>query len=208
MVPRTERRHPRDRKFEEMKMNEPRLTLLAIALSSTLSAGVAYSQAQTAPPTKKAPEKTAASATLSAQDRKFVNTAGEAGAAEVAMGQLAESHSASADVKGFAARVVSDHQKAGDELKSIAEAKGATPPVELSKKDQADLDKLSKLQGSDFDKAYIKTQLSAHRSAVALFGTESKSGKDAQLKQFASTTLPTLEDHLQMVQQLSKTTKS
>ena len=105
-------------------MNERRLTLLAIALSSTLSAGVAYSQAQTAPPTKKAPEKTAASATLSAQDRKFVNTAGEAGAAEVAMGQLAESHSASADVKGFAARVVSDHQKAGDELKSIAEAKG------------------------------------------------------------------------------------
>ncbi len=189
-------------------MNERRLTLLAIALSSTLSAGVAYSQAQTAPPTKKAPEKTAASATLSAQDRKFVNTAGEAGAAEVAMGQLAESHSASADVKGFAARVVSDHQKAGDELKSIAEAKGATPPAELSKKDQADLDKLSKLQGSDFDKAYIKTQLSAHRSAVALFGTESKSGKDAQLKQFASTTLPTLEDHLQMVQQLSKTTKS
>lgn len=185
-------------------MNDRRLTLLAIALSSTLTAGVAFSQAQTAPPMSKA----SAATTLSTQDRKFVNTAGEAGAAEVAMGQLAESHSSSADVKGFAARMVSDHQKADDELKSIAEAKGATPPSALSKKDQADLDRLSKLHGPDFDRAYIKTQLSAHKSAVALFGSESKSGKDAQLKQFASTTLPTLEDHLQMVQQLSKTTKS
>jgi putative membrane protein len=191
-------------------MNDQRLTLLAIALSSTLTAGVAFSQTQTAPPANAAADKAPSSAnsTLSTQDRKFVNTAGEAGAAEVAMGQLAESRSSSADVKGFAARMVSDHQKAGDELKAIASAKGAPPPSALSKKDQSELDKLSKLQGSDFDKEYVKTQLSAHKSAVSLFGSESKSGKDAQLKQFASTTLPTLQDHLQMVQQLSKTTKS
>jgi putative membrane protein len=190
-------------------MNDQRLTLLAMALSSTLTAGVAFPQT-TAPPANMAAGKTAAAASssLSAQDRKFVDTAAEAGAAEVAKGQLAESHSSSADVKGLAARMVSDHQKAGDELKSIAQIKGATPPAQLSKKDQADLDKLSKLRGADFDKAYIKSQLAAHKSAVSLFGSESKTGKDPELKQFASTTLPTLEDHLQMVQQLSKATKS
>ncbi len=189
-------------------MNERRLTLLAIALSSTLTAGVAYSQAQTAPPAEKGAredcrERDAERAGPQVRQHRGRSRRGRGGD-----GPARREPFGSADVKGFAARVVSDHQKAGDELKSIAEAKGATPPAELSKKDQADLDKLSKLQGSDFDKAYIKTQLSAHKSAVALFGTESKSGKDAQLKQFASTTLPTLEDHLQMVQQLSKTTKS
>jgi putative membrane protein len=110
-------------------MNDQRLTLLAMALSSTLSAGVAFSQTPVAPQADMATGKAAvASSRLSAQDRKFVDAAAEAGAAEVAMGQLAESHSGSADVKGLAARMVSDHQKAGDELKSIAQAKGASPP--------------------------------------------------------------------------------
>ena len=90
-------------------MNDQRLTLLAMALSSTLTAGVAFPQT-TAPPANMAAGKTAAAASssLSAQDRKFVDTAAEAGAAEAAKGQLAESHSSSADVKGLAARMVSD----------------------------------------------------------------------------------------------------
>lgn len=187
-------------------MNTPRLTILAAALSSTLMAGVAFSQIQSAAPAGKNAK--AASSALSAQDRKFVNSAAEAGAAEVAMGQLAEDHAGSADVKGFAARMVSDHQKAGDALKSIAGAKGVAPPEQLSKKDQSDLDKLSKLHGGDFDQAYVASQLSAHKDAIALFASESKRGKDADLKQFASATLPTLQDHLQMVQQLSRASKA
>ena len=149
-------------------------------------------------------------AALTGQDSKFVNTAAEAGAAEVAMGKLASDHASSADVKSFASRMVTDHQKAGDQLKSIAKAKGVNPPEQLSKKDQSELDKLGKLKGADFDKEYVKVQLAAHKDAVSLFSAESKSGKDAELKQFASTTLPTLQDHLRMVQDLSKakTTKT
>jgi putative membrane protein len=143
-------------------------------------------------------------AALSGQDRKFVNTAAEAGAAEVAMGKLASDHAGSTAVKSFATRIVADHQKAGDQLKSIASAKGVTPPEQLSKKDQSELDKLGKLKGAAFDKEYVKVQIAAHKDAVALFGSESKGGKDPELKQFASTTLPTLQDHLRMVQDLSK----
>jgi len=120
------------------------------------------------------------------------------------MGQLANDHAASTDVKDFAARMVSDHQKANDQLKSIATARGVTPVDQPSKNDQATLDKLSKMQGPDFDKAYVRAQLSAHKEAVALFTSEASKGKDAELKQFASSTLPTLKDHLQMAQQLSK----
>jgi putative membrane protein len=197
--------HPvEDCHFGEMTMNSPRLTILAAALSATLMAGVAVAQIQAAgPATAKG-----GNPAMRPQDRKFVNTTAEAGAAEVAMGRLAQDHAGSSDVKGFAARMVSDHQKAGDQLKAIAVTKGLTPPDQLSKHDQRDLDKLSKLQGADFDRAYVKSQLSAHKDAVALFGSESKSGKDADLKQFASSTLPTLQDHLQMAQQLSKASKS
>jgi putative membrane protein len=140
---------------------------------------------------------------LNGHDSKFVATAAEAGAAEVEMGKLAADRASSADVKSFASRMVTDHQKAGEQLKSIASAKGATPSDALSKKDQSELGKLGKLNGAAFDKEYAKVQLAAHKDAVALFTAESKSGKDSDLKQFAATILPTLQDHLRMAQQLS-----
>jgi putative membrane protein len=182
-----------------------RHALLALALSSALGAGLHPAQAQTTnlPPADRAIPAPRGVA-VSAQDRKFVIGAAEAGAAEVAMAQLASDRAASPDVKDFAARMVSDHQKAEDELKSIATARGVAPPGQLSTKDQAALDKLSGMRGAAFDKAYVKAQLSAHKDAVALFKEESTKGKDAELKQFASSTLPTLQDHLQMAQQLAR----
>jgi putative membrane protein len=100
--------------------------------------------------------------------------------------------------------MVSDHQKAGDDLDKIASNKGVTVDDKLSAKDQAELDRLNKLQGASFDREYVKSQLAAHKAAVALFGKESKSGNDSELKSFAASTLPTLQDHLQLVEQLSK----
>jgi putative membrane protein len=187
-------------------MKTKHLNLLTLAVSAALAASVTLAQIPATSPTPsgKSAAGPMSAAGLNEQDRKFVASAAEAGAAEVAMGKLASDHASSTDVKSFAARMVMDHQKAGDQLKSIAGAKGVTPPERLSKKDQAELDKLGKLKGVDFDKEYVKVQLAAHKDAVTLFGAESKSGKDADLKQFASTTLPTLQDHLQMAQQLAR----
>lgn len=159
--------------------------------------------AGTTPPKASAQPGTGAKA-LSAQDRKFVVTAGEAGAAEVEMARIAMDRAQSSDVKNFASRMVSDHQKAGDDLDKIASDKGMAIDDKLSAKDQAELDRLTKLQGASFDREYVKSQLAAHKAAVALFGKESKSGNDSELKSFAASTLPTLQDHLQLVQQLSK----
>jgi putative membrane protein len=190
-------------------MNAIRLSALAVALATVFTAGAVMAQASaTQPPvTSPAAAPTASSSAttaISSHDRRFVTTAAEAGAAEVAMAELAKDHAASAAVKDFAARMVSDHEKAGDELKAIATSKGLEPSAQLSKKDQAGVDRLSKLQGPAFDKAYVNGQLAAHKDAVALFGSESKTGKDTDLKQFAASTLPTLQDHLQMVQQLAE----
>lgn len=189
-------------------MNRSQLKAIALALSATFAAGASVAQTSaTQPPVTSpaaSPAKAVSGTALSSSDRKFVTTAAEAGAAEVAMGKLAKDKATSADVKDFASHMVSDHQKAGDELKAIATSKGMTPSDKLSTKDQAAMDKLSKLQGADFDKAYVNSQVSAHKDAVSLFSSESKSGKDSDLKQFASTTLPTLQEHKQMVDQLAK----
>jgi putative membrane protein len=93
-----------------------------------------------------------------------------------------------------------DHSKANDELKKIAADKGITLPTSLNTKDKATHDRLSKLSGAEFDKAYMKDMVADHREDVNEFRKESNSGSDADLKSWAGKTLPTLEHHLQLAE--------
>ncbi len=133
-------------------------------------------------------------------DSTFATKAAEGGIAEVQLGNLAKEHASSADVKNFAEQMVTDHTKANDELKSIAAGKNITLPTELNAKDKATYDRLSKLNGADFDKAYMRQMVTDHRTDVAEFKREADRGTDADLKAFAGKTLPTLQHHLQMAE--------
>jgi putative membrane protein len=136
-------------------------------------------------------------------DATFVREAAASSTAEVEHGELATQNASSADVKQFAKRMVDDHTKANSELKSIASKKQITIPAELTGKHKAMQDKLSKLQGAEFDKAYMAHMVTAHQEAVNLFQREAKSGKDDEVKAWAEKTLPTLQEHLKMARDIN-----
>lgn len=138
--------------------------------------------------------------TISAADRAFAHEAAVGGLTEVELGNLAKEKASSADVKQFGERMATDHGKANDELKSWAQSKNVTLPTELDAKHTAVRDRLSKLSGEAFDKAYMKDMVQDHEQDVAKFRQESKSANDPDLKAWAGNTLPTLEDHLKMAQ--------
>jgi putative membrane protein len=69
------------------------------------------------------------------------------------------------------------------------------------------MEHLASLNGADFDKACGLHAVEAHEKAIKLFRAEAQSGQDPDLKAFAQKTLPTLEDHLRMARQLSKSSK-
>lgn len=142
------------------------------------------------------------SSKLSASDKKFVMDAATGGMEEVQLGQIAAQKASDSDVKNFGQRMVDDHTKANDQLKQVASQKGVTVPSTLPASKQKDVDKLNKLSGAAFDKAYVSMMVKDHKKDVADFQKESKSGKDSDVKGFASTTLPTLQDHLKMVQDI------
>jgi putative membrane protein len=50
----------------------------------------------------------------------------------------------------------------------------------------------------------MRDMVEDHNKAVKLFQQEERSGHNAQLKQFAQKTLPTLEQHQKMAQELSR----
>lgn len=146
------------------------------------------------------------SSQLTATDKKFVRTAAAGGLAEVELGQLATQKAGSDDVKKFGQRMVDDHSKANDQLKQVAASEGIQIPDKLSAKDQATKDRLSKLSGEQFDRAYMKDMVKDHTQDIAEFQRESTNGSDPQVKDFASKTLPILQSHLQEAQQIAPTT--
>jgi len=136
-------------------------------------------------------------------DSSFYKHAAEAGISEVELGQLAQDKGTSQDVKDFAAMMVKDHSAANDKLKALADAKGIALPTSASLGEMATKTKLNVLSGSSFDTSYIKSQLKAHRQAIALFSTEASSGQDPEAKAFASATLPTLQQHLKAIRRIA-----
>jgi putative membrane protein len=139
-------------------------------------------------------------ATKQVSDQQFVMDAARGNMAEVELGKLAETRAMSDEVKTFAKRMVDDHQKALDSLKTVATNEKITLPTALDSKDQALKDRLEKLSGHAFDRAYMRAMIRDHRQDVAEFRAESNSAKAADVKQYASSTLPTLEDHLKLAQ--------
>jgi putative membrane protein len=136
-------------------------------------------------------------------DSAFARQAAADSTAEVEHGRLATQNASSADVKQFAQHMVDDHSKANTELKSIASQKQLTIPTELTGKHKAMQDKLSKLKGAEFDKAYMAHMVTAHQQAVSLFEREAKTGKDDELKAWAEKTLPTLQEHLKQARDIN-----
>jgi len=183
-------------------------TLSACTVVIAMSAVPALAQ-QPSPATRGAgtPQSTPAARTedKAGADQQWVMNAARDGLAEVEIGRLASDKATSQQVKDFAKKMVDDHSKANDELKSIASSKNITVPTETDAKHKATIDRLSKLSGEQFDRAFAQDMLSDHKKAVSAFKTESKSGKDPEVKAFASKTLPTLEAHLKEAQDLNKT---
>jgi len=138
---------------------------------------------------------TGGGSSLSEKDKTFMKKAAKGGTMEVAMGQVAEQKAQSEDVKSFGKRMVADHGKANDELKSIASKKGfQLPSKEHTVKWTS-------------DKAYMDAMVKDHVEDVKEFEKASKAPGDSPVKKFAASTLPTLKEHLQMAREIDNEVK-
>jgi putative membrane protein len=138
---------------------------------------------------------------VSAKDKTFMKKAAQGGMAEVQLGQLAAQNAADPGVKAFGQRMADDHSKANDKLKQVAAGLSYTLPTDVSAVDKAEAARLSKMTGADFDRVYIGYMVKDHKADVAEFKKEAASGH-GDVKSFASETLPTLQEHLKMAQDL------
>ncbi len=178
------------------------LPLVAVAQTSTMSSPSAPST-MASPDSSTDASGSVGMAKLSEQDTHFVKIAAMAGMAEVNDGKLA-ANMGDATVKNIGSTMVSDHTKANTQLASIAKEKGISLPVMVGPRLAAVSAKLKGLSGSAFDAYYLKTELKGHEMVITAFKAEASTGSDPDLKAFATATLPTLEEHLSMIQAAMK----
>jgi putative membrane protein len=132
---------------------------------------------------------TGSGSSLSEKDKTFMKKAAKGGMMEVAMGQVAEQRAESDDVKSFGKRMVTDHSKANDELKSIASKKG----VQLPSKEHS-----AKWTS---DKTYMDIMVKDHEKDLAEFKEEASSGSDPDVKKFADDTAKMVQEHLDLAKE-------
>ena len=141
---------------------------------------------------------------LAQQDMEFAKKAAGGGMAEVKLGQLAQDKAKNDQVKQFGQRMVDDHSKANDKLKTIAQQKNIDLPQDLPEDAQQTYDELQNKSGQEFDQAYMDMMVEDHHKAIDLFQQEAKGGKVPELQSFAQETLPTLQEHLDLAQKTQK----
>ena len=133
----------------------------------------------------------------------FASQAAIIGKAEIELGQMALKNTQDEKVRSYAERMVKDHSAADKKLQAIAAKENLQLPTSLDKEHQALKTKLQGLKGEDFDRAYVQAMANGHDKAVALFESASQQPQMPEdLKQFAASTLPTLEQHKDMAHSL------
>lgn len=170
-----------------------------IAASFLLLAGSALAQS--------AGEKTGVNSTLGVapSTADFVKEVAISDMFELETSKLAEQKGNSQE-KTFAQRMLTDHTKTTNELKSMVSSGKikAELPTSLDRPHESKLETLKKASGKNFTTDFNSYQISAHQDAVSLFERYAKSGDNPELKEWASSTLPTLKQHLEMANELGK----
>jgi len=140
-------------------------------------------------------------------DDNFLIKAAATDNAEIETSKLADRRSGSQQVKDFAAQAIKDHQKSSDRLAKVIKNRKVAIVSGLEKENRDEIDRLSKLQGAEFDREYLHWMVRTHTDAISVFENQIKNGKDAEIRSFADETLPTLREHLKRAEELAKASR-
>jgi len=167
------------------------LVILAIAFAGSPAAAQSLS------------ERAASAVGLTPSSQSFVESVAISDMFEIESSKIAQ-QSANAKVRQFAEHMIAGHSKTSAELKGIAAKLNIQVPAAMDRSHQSMVDDLKDEKGSDLDTKYADMQITAHKDAISLFERYASGGENAELKAWASKTLPDLKAHLTMAEDLKK----
>lgn len=129
------------------------------------------------------------------RDAEFVYEVVATNYGELKLAELANQRSRTASVKKIAEALVTDHSAALNELKTLAQAKAISVPVQETDAAKRKLEDIAEESGDDFDEEWVAEMLDLHEKSIDTFEKRLNDTDDAELKSFISKTLPLLQKH-------------
>jgi putative membrane protein len=143
---------------------------------------------------------------LASRDREFLEQAAQNGHAEISASRLALEKTRNEQVRAFAQRMVDDHTRSSEELKALAASKNLQVPTEPSMLQKGKEMLISGLSDDNFDRRYVNQMgVEAHEDNIELFDRAAREAQDAEVKAFATKSLPQLRSHLEAARSLRTT---
>lgn len=130
-------------------------------------------------------------------DDMFLTEAAAINLEEIELGKLAQNRATTKEVKDFGKMMVDGHTKSLNELKDLAAKKGITLPQDVSEEGKNTLDELTKSDAKTFEKTYMAKMVEGHTETIRKFEDARDNAADADVKAWATKTLPDLQMHLQ-----------
>ncbi len=130
------------------------------------------------------------------KDAEFLVAAAEINREEISLGQLAQQKGTMSHVKELGKMMEVEHSKSLTDVTALAKTKNISLPTALTEDGQDAYKKLNEKTGNNFDKDYSDMMVKGHKDAVALFEKAATECTDADIRAWASATVPTLQAHL------------
>jgi predicted outer membrane protein len=154
-------------------------------------------------PSLKAPAYTYSATPLDRKGEKWAHKLTACGDYQLALSKQASTQASNAQVRAFAAKLVTSHEAMNADLHAMTTSKSVKSETDHMKKHRDDLMDLGKKTGNDYDEAYLDDVIDGHEDAISSLEKGSNSD-DADVAAFSTRYLPTLRDHLARAKQLDK----
>ncbi|MDX3930178.1 MAG: DUF4142 domain-containing protein [Shinella sp.] len=125
---------------------------------------------------------------------------------EIEAGKLAMERASRPEVKAFAQRMITDHEKTAKALRGFVESNpvNIAVPSHMDARRRAMIDNLESSSAQEFDRAYIGQQAAAHQEALNLHKSYASRGDDKKLAKVAQNTVAIVEHHAKAVTDLER----
>jgi predicted outer membrane protein len=141
---------------------------------------------------------------MSNDDQAAMKQLASANLAEIESGKMAAQKAQNSEVKSFAQKMVQDHTKMLEDLKSLAKSKGVALPTNAPAKEMAQSKLLERKSGAEFDKDYMEHMVKDHEKDVKESENIAAKAKDPQFKSAVQQANAKIREHLQLAQRVAQ----
>ncbi len=142
---------------------------------------------------------------------EITNTVMTINSGEITLAKLAQQKATNPEVKKYATQMLNDHTKNNDHMHALAKTEKVSPKetkdsMKLKNTSEQKAEQLKNLEGNEFNRAYMDSQVEMHKNALDKINNELiPNAQDKELRAMLDKTKVKIQEHLKEAEQIRKT---